>query len=253
MRSSHSNRCTAACIAILCVLPCVAIEAAAQDAQSLGPQVIASGTADETIRATTASFSIEITSLAATAASASAQSARISEAVRNALQAARLSRNEIVQSQLTVAPRWEYDEATRKQRRTGYDATTIIQIETDRLERLGAYMDAALNAGATGVSMVNFSAKDSDEARRRALAQAVSQARADAETIARAGGGTLGELLLLTTEPLNTPRGGEFIPLSVAAVRSVAGAERTDIIPSQIKVTATVIGHWQFVVSKVPR
>src|SRR5215469_12403017 len=104
-----------------------------------------------------------------------------------------------------VAPRWNYDQATQRQKLAGYEATTIMQIETDRLERLGAYMDAGLGAGATGVSMVSFSAKNSDEARRRALVQAVSQARTDAETVARAGGGSLGPLLLLTTAPQNPP------------------------------------------------
>jgi uncharacterized protein YggE len=236
-------------MALLCLLPCAAFEAAAQDEQKRDPQVITSGTADETIPATTASFSIDVASLGASAAAASAKSARAAGAVTTALEAARLSRNEIAQSQLTVAPRWNYDPTTQRQKLAGYEATTIIQIETDRLERLGAYMDAALGAGATGISMVSFSAKNSNEARRRALVQAVSQARTDAETIARAGGGTLGQLVLLTTEPQNTPRGVEISPFSVAASRSVP-EERTNIIPSQIKVTATVVGHWRFVAGK---
>jgi uncharacterized protein len=216
------------------------------------PQIVTAGMADETIRATTASFSIDITSLAASAAAASAESARAAAAVRNALQVARLSRSEIIQSQLTAAPRWDYDQTTGRQRRAGYEATTMIQIETDQLDRLGAFMDAALGAGATGVSMVNFSARNSDEARRRALVEAVSQARADAETLARAGGGRLGELLLLTTAPQNIPRGVEFSPLSVAVTGRLA-AERTIITPSQIKVTATVVGHWRFVPGTTPR
>jgi len=223
------------------------VAARAQEKPPLEPQIITVGSADETIRATTASFSIDIASLAASAASASANSARVAERVRNALEAARMSGNEIVQSQLTVAPRWEYDQATQRQKRTGFEATTIIQIETDRLERLGAYMDAALGAGATGISMVAFSAKNSDEARRRALVHAVAEARTDAETIARAGGGSLGQLLLLTTAPENTPRGVE--PLAVAAARTVAG---TNITPSQIKVTASVMGHWRFVGTAPP-
>ena len=113
-------------------------------------------------------------------------------------------------------------------------------------------MDAALGAGATGVSTVSFSAKNSDEARRRALAHAVSQARADAETVARAGGGSLGQLLLLTTEPQNPPRGVE-IPFAAVASRSISEGERTNIIPNQIKVTATVVGHWRFVAGKAPQ
>jgi uncharacterized protein len=249
MRSSHSGRWIPTGVAIVCLLSGAAMKAVAQDGQSLEPQVIASGTADVTISATTATFSIDVNSLGASAATASAESTRISKAVSNALRAAGLSHDEIAQTQLTVTPRWQYDEATHKQKLTGYEATTTIRLETDRLDRLGAYMDSALSAGATGISGINFSAKDSNDARRRALAQAVSQAKADAETIARAGGGTLGQLLLLTSEPQNMPRFAEMnAPLPMMA-RSVAGAERPNIIPSQIQVTATVVGHWKFVPS----
>jgi uncharacterized protein len=249
MRTPHSRRWIWTNVAVVCVLSCVTLEATAQDAPSLGPQVVASGTSEVTIAATTATFSIDINSLAASAAAASDESTRISRAVSNALRTAGLSHDEIAQTQLTVSPRWEYDEATHKQKRTGYEAATMIQLETDRLDRVGTYMDAALTAGATGISAISFSAKDAHEARRRALAQAVLQARADAEAIARAGGGTLGQLLLLTAEPQNGPRGVEFSALSVTAARSIGGAERPNIVPSEIKVAATVVGHWRFVPS----
>jgi uncharacterized protein len=252
MRTSRSDKSITMGVAIVCVLSCWAIQAAAQDGalqdgQALQPEVVTSGTADVTIAASTASFSVDISSLAASAATASAESTRISKAVSNALRAAGLSHEEIAQSQFTVAPRWEYDQATRKQKRTGYEATTVIELETDRLDRLGTYMDAALSAGATTISAISFSAKDTNEARRRALARAVAQARADAETIARAGGGTLGQLLLLTTEPESSPRAVEINAPLVAMAPSMAGAERPNIIPSQIKVTATVVGRWKLV------
>ena len=249
MRTSCSSTWTVAITAIACVLSGTAVEADAQDGQSLEPQIIASGTADVTIPATTAAFSMEITSLAGTAAAASAESARISKAVSMALQAARLTREEILQTQLVVTPRWNYDEATRKQMRTGYEATTLIQIRTDRLDRLGTYMDAALDAGATAISAIEFSARDTNEARRIALAQAVSQAKMDAEAMARAGGGTLGQLLLLTTEQ-NVPRPAEFRPLFASASRGI-GNEETSIKPGEIKVTATVVGHWKFIATTI--
>ena len=251
MRSSYSGRWTATGV-VIGLLSCAAIQAAAQDGQSLEPQVVASGTAEVTISATTATFSVDVDSIGASAATASTESTRGSKSVSNALRAAGLSRDEIAQTQLTVAPRWEYDEATHKQKLTGYQATTTIQLATDRLDRLGAYMEAALNAGATGISSIAFSAKDSNDARRRALAQAVAQTKGDAETIARAGGGTLGQLLLLTSEPQNGPRPVEFSSVAMAAPRS-AGVERPNIVPGEIKVSASVVGRWRFVPSAPER
>jgi uncharacterized protein len=222
------------------------------DPHALEPQVVASGSAEVLIPATKASFSIEITSLAPTAAAAGAESARRAKAVSSALQAAGLSRDEMTESRLTVSPRWEYDQATRKERRTGYQATTTIEIGTEHMDRLGSYIDAALNGGATGISDITFSAKDSDEARHRALAEAVARARADAEAMARAGGGALGELLLLTTQPMNNPRP---VPLEMAAgaFRRSPEASETSIIPSRITVTAEVTGRWRFAPRPAPQ
>jgi len=255
VRNSHSGRWFATRAAVVCMLSCAGILGSAANAveESLEPQVVASGTADVTIAATTAAFSIDIDSLAASAAEASAESTRLTKTVSSSLRTAGLSHGEVAESLLTVTPRWEYDQATQRQKRTGYQATTLIQIETDRLDRLGAYIDAALSAGATQISAISFSAKNSDEARRQALAQAVSQARADAETIARAGGGTLGQLLLLTMEPQGAPRRVEFNPVPLMAARSLAGEERPNIIPSRIKVSASVVGRWRFVPSGAAR
>ncbi len=235
-------------VAILGVFSGAAVGATAQDDDpALEPQIVASGTAEVVIPATRASLSVEITSRAATAAAASAESARLSRAVSGALQSAGLSREEIAESRLFVGPRWEYDRAAQRQKRTGYEATTTVQIETQHLDRLGSYIDAALNAGATGISDITFSAKDSEEARRRALTEAVSRARTDAETIARAGGGMLGSLLLLTTEPQSVPRPFGQAVVSAAAIASVPQSIGTELVPSQIKVTAEVIGRWKFV------
>src|SRR5258708_33917242 len=58
-----------------------------------------------------------------------------------------------------------------------------------------------------------------DEARRQAISAAVSNARADAEAMATAAGGTLGQLLEVSTGgPIVPPR-----PMFDLAVRSAAG------------------------------
>lgn len=249
----YSSRRTATGIAMLCAMGVAAAgSAAAQDDRSLEPQVVASGSGEVTIPATKASFSIAVTSLAASPATAGAQSARISKAVSSALQAAHLSRDELAQTRLTVGPRWEYDQVARREKRTGYEATTTLQIETEHLDRLGAYIDAALDAGATEISDITFSAKDPDEARHRALTEAVDHAKDDAEAMARAGGGALGQLLLLTTEQQNMPRPFGLEQISVTARRN-AGAPRTSIVPGPISVTAVVVGRWRFVPSSAAR
>jgi uncharacterized protein YggE len=191
-----------------------------------------------------ASFSIGIITSAPSAATAGEDNARISKGVLAALEHAGLKREEITGSRLGVRPRWEYDDKGRHPKRSAFEANNTIQIVTDNLTQIGYFIDAALSAGATDASEITFSAKDIDEARRRALGQAVVAARTDAEAMARAGGGALGDLLLLSTERTT---GVDLEEIVVTGARRAREAVNTDVIPSQIKVTARVIARWRFV------
>jgi uncharacterized protein YggE len=211
------------------------------------PLIVAAGTADVLVPPTTASFSIGMHTTGASASAASGDNARLSKAVTAALLAAGVSRDELVGSRLNVGPRWTWDQATRQQRRAGFEATNTIRIETDRLDKIGMYLDAALNAGATDVSDISFTAKNSDVARHQALAEAVANARVDAEAMAKAGGGNLGELLLLSTEPTNFQPGVGVEEIVVTAARRAQEPVGTSVTPSQIKVSARVVARWKFV------
>ena len=65
--------------------------------------------------------------------------------------------------------------------------------------------------------------------------------------MARAAGGTLGDLLLLSTERTNEAPGVDLEEIVVTGARRVREPVNTDVIPSQIKVTARVIARWRFV------
>jgi uncharacterized protein len=213
-----------------------------------GPaQIVVSGSAEILLPADKASFSIGILSSAPSAHAANEETARISEQVIEALKAAHLKPDDISGSRLVVSPRWDYEQKSRRPKRTVYEATNTIKIETENLPQIGTYIDAALSAGATDVTDIGFAAKNTDAARRQALSQAVASARADAETIARAGGGTLGELLSLSTERTNQNAGVELEEVVVTGSRRSREHVSTDVIPSQIKVTARIDARWKFV------
>jgi uncharacterized protein YggE len=214
------------------------------------PQIIVSGSAEILIPANKASFSIGITTQAITAAGASANNARLVKAVNESLRQANLKQTDIVGSRIAVSPQWDYGDGDRPPRRTGFDANYTMELETGDFEQIGTYIDAALNAGATHVSEIEFSASDTTPARRQALEQAVRNARTDAEAVARAGAGTLGELLQITTERANQPPGVEFSEIIVTAQKRGREAVSTEVVPSQIKVTAGVIARWRFIPSK---
>lgn len=226
---------------------------AQQASTSPWPQVVTSGLGEVEIPATLAEFSIGIVTSAATAAPASEENARISKAVLEALKSAGLKREEIVASQLYVNPRWDWDEKSHRQKRSAFAATNTLRIKTENIAEVGNWIDAALSAGATNVAQAEFSAKDLDAARHEALARAVASARSDAEAIAKAAGGGLGEILLLSTEQASEMPAGPMNGIALAASLRAPAPVSTEVVPSQIRVSAQVTARWRFVPSAAPK
>lgn len=243
------SRTTRMAVTVACVACALATRntIAQQATQIPAAQIVVSGAAEVLVPPTKASFSIGVLTLAQSAAAAAEDNARISKAVLEALQRVGLKHDEVTGAQLGVRPRWEYDDKGRHPKRSAFEATNTIQIATQSLSQLGIFIDAALSAGATDASDIEFSAKNVDEARGQALAQAVAAARTDAETMARAGGGTVGDLLLLSTESANEASGVEFAEVAVTGSRRAREPVSTDVIPNQIKVSARVFARWRFV------
>lgn len=217
--------------------------------QSSVPQIVVSGNGEVLADPATAAFEIEIETYGATTTAAGQENARISKDVMDSLAKANMARGDVLDSRLQVHARWEYDDKGRRPRRTDYVASNTIRIKTGDLKNLGNVIDSALAAGASGVSDVTFETKDRDAARREALAKAVVAARLDAEAIARAGGGSLGDLLTLSTEQLSEGNPVVFDEIQVTARRRSRAPVATDMLPGQIKITASVFGRWRFVPS----
>jgi uncharacterized protein YggE len=119
-----------------------------------------------------------------------------------------------------------------------------VRVEVRDLSLVGKAIDASLSAGANVISSLTFYASNTDEARRAALAQAVSRARADADAVAKAAGGSVGQLLEISTGEVRLPQ-----PINKMMMRgNVAGqaAEATPIDPAEQTVSAYVTARWAF-------
>ena len=137
-----------------------------------------------------ATLTIGIQTQGATAAAAGADGARLAGTVTTALRSAGLPPTDLKSTHLAINPQWVYDEHTHQQRRNGFQADTTLIINTATLDKLGAWVDAALSAGATNVSDPGFAPADDNALRHLALSRAVQNARGDAEVLATAAGGS---------------------------------------------------------------
>jgi uncharacterized protein YggE len=140
----------------------------------------------------------------------------------------------------SVAKKTRYEQGT--QRQEGYLAVHTLRVETERLDRIGALIDAALAAGANGVREVRYTSRDQESARRTAIAAAVARARTDAEAMAQAAGGRLGGLLEVSTSRFGAPPGVFLQEQMMYRTR-----EETSITPRELVLRATVLGRWAYV------
>lgn len=233
-------------VALAARSPAQAASSAASPGSEPIPSIEVTGSAEVTAPAARGAFSIGIEVTRPTAAEASSETARLTQAVTAALKQAGLAGSDLKGSRLTVNPQWSYDQKTQQRHRDGFEATTTLLVDSASLEHLGSYIDAALGAGATTVSDIQYSPADADSLRRDALTRAVRNARSEAETIAAAAGGQLGALLQIGTDGASSrprPMGLQEVVVNAARAK---GSVATDLMPQDIEVSASVSASWRF-------
>lgn len=117
-----------------------------------------------------------------------------------------------------------------------------VRVVVDRLDRLDAVLGALAASGVESTPYVSLEAGEDEQARRRATEQAVAEARREAETMARAAGGRLGDLVHLTNM-------AELSQGMASDTRFFFGQgfERgTTLSPSDVRIRAVVQGVWRF-------
>lgn len=97
-----------------------------------------------------------------------------------------IAENSIATSDFSLDPM--YDWSGNQRVLTGYDMRTQITVSDIPMEKVGALISQAVEAGANEIISVNYLSSKYDEAYQEALAKAVAQAKTKAETMAHAEG-----------------------------------------------------------------
>jgi uncharacterized protein len=205
-----------------------------------GPEIMASGRGETKATPTSSLVAISVTTRAATAAQAAADNATRLESTLRALRALGIAPADLTTMGYSVGQNYEMTRESRTP--SGFIARNTIRAEVRKLEDIGKVIDAALAGGASEIAGVQYASANSQEARRSALAAAVREARADAETIARAAGGSLGTLITLSSG--SSP---QFREMAFDGDFAMAAGRATNIMPRDLTIAAQVVGRWQFV------
>jgi uncharacterized protein YggE len=175
-----------------------------------------------------ATFSFTIDTRAKTATGALAQNSTDAAAVIAALKAAGVPVANLQTSQVSLMPQTSQDGTTI----VGYVAQNSVTVKT-ALGSAGKIVDAAVGAGANGVSGPSLDTSDQTTLYRDALHKAVDDAKLKAQALADAAGLTLGAVQSITEGGSMSP------PVPIADKMSAAGVP-VEAGTQQIQASATV-------------
>lgn len=166
----------------------VAVPDTASDHQAKAEgTIVVSGTGRVSVTPDVADLRLGVGVARPTVEAARAAAATTMEAILGAIDAAGVPRRDVRTTLLSIQPRYDYRDG-RPPTLTGYELANIVEVTIRDLERLGATVDGALQAGATSMDGLSFRLADPAPAERQARQLAMADARARADVLADAGG-----------------------------------------------------------------
>ncbi|MGI9145892.1 MAG: SIMPL domain-containing protein [Chloroflexota bacterium] len=136
----------------------------------------------------------------------------------------------------------QYDQQNQNQPvLRGYQVQNLVEVKTTNVGGLGPLIDDAIASGATRVYGIRFEASDMAGLKTQARDQAMQDARAQAEQLARDAGITLGRPVSIET----ADTGGAIPVRALSAPQAApAAAVSTPIQPGELSVSTTVHVVW---------
>jgi uncharacterized protein YggE len=208
--------------------------------------IVVQGNADIRAAPDEATVRLGIVRQANNAQTVQEQANAAAQQILNAVTGLGVGQQQIQTSRLTLTPIFapRSPESRDAPRIVAYQSTNMISIRLDDLTRVGAVIDAGLNAGANQLQGVEFGLRNDLAAREQALKQAVSEARRKAEAIADTLGVRLAGVLEVSEGGVSVTPRMEFGDVMMAT-RAQAAAPPTPVSPGEVQVNASVSIRYQ--------
>lgn len=204
-------------------------DAATTSAAATGDTVTVDGTGTVTAVPDQAEFDFTVSTKGATAAGVLSRNGTDTKAVITALEAAGVAQADIQTAQVSLDPVMSNDGTSI----VGYTASDTIDVTKLAIAKSGAIVDAAVGAGANGVSGPSLTVSSQDSLYNDALKAAVAQAKTKAQALADAAGRSLGAVTTIV-------EGGGSSPLPFAVGAAAKGSTPIEAGTEQIQATVTV-------------
>jgi uncharacterized protein YggE len=172
---------------------------------------------------------------------AQAEAARRMDAVVNKLKADGIPDTDIRTVSFSINPQYDQQPNQNQPVLRGYQIQNLVEVKTTNVGGLGTLIDDAIGSGATRVFGIRFEASDMASLKSQARDQAMQDARAQAEQLARDAGVTLGRPISIDIADTG---GVTPLPAARQALAAPAAAAATPIQPGELQVSTTVHVVW---------
>ena len=176
-----------------------------------------------------------------TARTAQDSNSRIMTTVKEALKKAGLTDAEMETTNYNLWPQQKWDPVKQISVDDGYMVSHQLKITTKNIDKIGSYLQTAVDNGANGLDSVQFSLSDArkKDVNSEALAQASTSAKEKAEAIASGMGVTLGKVSSISEANVNYPWPIRYAAAGMA-MESAKAAPAPDLSPEKVTVSAQI-------------
>jgi uncharacterized protein len=200
-----------------------------------GRTITVTGNGSATAVPDRASWSFSVDTRGATASAALSSNADAANAIVAALKGAGVAAADLQTTEVSLDPQTSQDGT----KIIGYAASSSVSV-TATIGSSGALVDAAVKAGATGVSGPSLAVSDQDALYADALKSAIANASAKAKTIADATGVQLGDVQTVVEGSSSTPVVWGAVDKAAPAAGSVAVEPGTQEVDATVTVTYAI-------------
>lgn len=182
----------------------------------------------------TANLSFTVTTDGKTAAEASNKNATESQRLINTLTSSGIDKKDIQTSNFFIFPITKNDQFNSSDNKiVGYRVSNTISALLKNIDKAGSVIDSVTAAGDFTLNGISFGLADSSSSENEALKKAVADARNKAQVVAQAAGEKISGIKSITV-------GGASTFLKSSAPTAFADGASTEILPSDISVSASV-------------
>lgn len=194
------------------------------------------GTATESQIPNTAILSFGVTKTSATVLDAQTQTNTNANNILEGFKTLGINSKDIKTTDYNVTPNYDYQ--TDSQKIKDYTVSQNLELKIKQLDKVNSVIDAATKNGANIVGNISFGFDDQTQKdlENKTRNEAISNAKAKAESMSQAAGMKLGRIVNIEEGDSNQPQ-----PLVMSALRApVGGGSPTNITTGQTTISTTV-------------